>query len=154
MNTNYLSRKIFINCNSFYKNEIFRPFIDAYLLNENMYKYNLFNVYIFGKQNIITNNLKYSSYSGEMFIGLNLFEKELVPLFLQVLIDNDSLEITGFSNLFKTDQEKEYFKNYCILKDLSKFNLDVTIYNSYSRDIPSLEENLSNFSKRVKTFLK
>lgn len=134
MNIQVLSTSISIQDSPFYKNEVLKPFIDAYLLKPDLVKNDercqLFGKYKFGDY-AIGELTKYPSYAVkhfDMFIGYRFLSRFYRPFFLSMTDhDKDEFEITGFSTIMTDDFNKDYYKSFKKLPEFTNWKFEITV---------------------------
>jgi hypothetical protein len=166
-----LASSITIKDSPFYKNEIIRPFIDAFFLNPDLVKNDkrcvLLNQYIFGEYEIgqLEGCLKYISRHVNIFIGYRFLSRKYRPFFLTLSkYDDTNFEITGYSTLMDDDLiERRYYQIYKVLPAFKNWNFKLSIAGdelkgvsrfrkSYSKwhTIRSIYESLEEIAKKTK----
>lgn len=134
MNIENLSTSISIQESPFYKNEVLRPFIDAFLLKPDLVKNDdrcqLFGKYKFGDY-AVGELTKYPSYAirhFDLFIGYRFLSRLYRPFFLSMTEhDGNEFEITGFSTVMTDDFNKDYYKSFKKLPEFTSWKFELTV---------------------------
>lgn len=130
-----LASNITIKESPFYKNEIIRPFMDAFFLKPELVKddkrCHLLNQYIFGDYQI-EQLKKYPTYvlsHVDIFIGYRFLFRKYRPFFLTLSkYDKREFEITGYSTLMDEDlTSRPYYSRYEVLPTFTDWNFDLKI---------------------------
>ena len=169
-----LASAITIKDSPFYKNEVIRPFIDAFLLKPDLVKNDkrcvLLNQYIFGEYLIeqLEKYPKYISNHVNIFIGYRFLSRKYRPFFLTLSkYDDTNYEITGYSTLMDDDLiGRPYYQVYKILPNFKNWNFSLSISGDELKDVPkkikfrksasewhdvrSIYESLEEISKKTK----
>lgn len=166
MNLESIASSITIKESPFYKNEIIRPFIDAFLLKPELVKgdkrCHLLNQYIFGDHHI-EQLKKYPTYGSshvDIFIGYRFLSRKYRPFFLSLSkYDKKEFEITGYSTLMDEDLiSRPYYSRYEILPTFTNWNFDLKISGEgmkFHQVIPkdqlknSIYESLKKIAKKT-----
>lgn len=130
-----LASAITIKDSPFYKNEVIRPFIDAFLLKPDLVKNDkrcvLLNQYIFGEYEIeqLEKYPKYISSHVNIFIGYRFLSRKYRPFFLTLSkYDDTNFEITGYSTLMDDDLiGRRYYQIYKVLPAFKNWNFSLSI---------------------------
>ena len=144
-----LASAITIKDSPFYKNEIIRPFIDAFFLKPDLVKNDkrcvLLNQYIFGEYEIgqLERYLKYISRHVNIFIGYRFLSRKYRPFFLTLSKHDDTnFEITGYSTLMDDDLiGRRYYQIYKVLPAFKNWNFNLSIAGD------EFKGNISQFRK-------
>lgn len=163
MNIDTIGTLVSIQNSPFYKNEIIRPFIDAYLIKPDLVKeddrFQLFKKYLFGvnsKLNLTNDELYYFNNHFDIFIGYRFLSKKYHPFFLSIReISDQEFEVTGYSTFMDDDLDRDYYKFYQILPNFksTSFSLHLTKDSYHSQTFSGLDmslyESLSEMSKKT-----
>lgn len=166
-----LASAITIKDSPFYKNEVIRPFIDAFFLKPNLVKNDercvLLNQYIFGEHEIeqLEKYPKYVTSHVNVFIGYRFLSRKYRPFFLTLSkYDDTNFEITGYSTLMDNDLiGRKYYQIYKVLPPFKNWNFRLSIsgdeFKGVSQfrksrferhDMRSIYESLEEIAKKTK----
>lgn len=162
-----LASAITIKESPFYKNEVIRPFIDAFFLKPNLVKNDkrcvLLNQYIFGEYEIeqLEKYPKYVTSHVNIFIGYRFLSRKYQPFFLTLSkYDDSNFEITGYSTLMDDDLTgRPYYQVYKVLPAFRNWNFSLSISGEEEPKISkrkspnefrSIYESLQSISEKTK----